>query len=140
MGVSNYTPAQVNVLSAFWKAPIAAHQVEFSLLETAPLFNGVLDQTMEQKIPLYAWSPLAGGVVSQNTRIMTVLNDMAQQKGCTPAALALAFILRHPASITPIIGTKDPAHFREAMSALNITLTRAEWYSLLETSLGRRMP
>ncbi|MEQ8935825.1 MAG: aldo/keto reductase, partial [Amphiplicatus sp.] len=61
IGVSNYSPAQITALRRYLKAPLAAHQIEFSALHVEPLFDGALDQAMEQGVELFAWSPLAGG-------------------------------------------------------------------------------
>ncbi len=140
VGVSNYTSAQLAALGAYLKAPLAAHQIEFSLLETAPLFNGLIDHAMEKDLPIYAWSPLAGGRMMNDERVAPALGDIAAEKNCSPAAAALAFILRHPAGITPIIGTKNTARFREALAAQAVSLTRKDWYRLLEAGSGRRMP
>lgn len=144
-GVSNHTPAQIDALSAFLKAPIAAHQVEFSLLRTAPLFDGTADQAMMKNIALYAWSPLAGGRLFDTgdedaARLSPILKEMAEEKVCSPDVLALAFILRHPAPVTPIVGTKNPARLKAAAHAQEVSLARAEWYRLLEAAVGRRMP
>jgi predicted oxidoreductase len=145
IGVSNYAPAQMDALSAYLDAPIAAHQVEFSVLNAAALFDGTIDQAMVRKIPLYAWSPLAGGRLfgggdEHALRVRPVLEALATEKDAGADAVALAFILRHPARIIPIIGTKNPAHLANAIAASAVELTRAEWYRILEASLGRRMP
>ena len=145
VGVSNYAPAQVEALCAYLNAPAAAHQVEFSVLHPAPLFDGTIDQAMARKIPLYAWSPLAGGRIFSGAagaalRVRPLLEKLAGQKETSVDAIALAFILRHPARVTPIIGTKNPARLAVAIAARGVELTRAEWYRILEASLGRGMP
>jgi predicted oxidoreductase len=145
IGVSNYAPAQIDALLAYLDAPLAALQIEFSVLNAAALFDGTIDQAMVRKIPLYAWSPLAGGRLFSGgdehaLRVRPVLEALAAEKDAGADAVALAFILRHPARIIPIIGTKNPARLANAIAASAIELTRAEWYRILEASLGRRMP
>lgn len=145
IGVSNYSPAQLDALAGCLNTPLAAHQAEFSVLHPAPLLDGTADQAMARGLKFYAWSPLAGGRVfagedEASARVRRTLERLAKAKGCAVNALALAFVLKHPMMATPIIGTKNPGRLGEAMEASRIGLARAEWYEILESSLGRKMP
>jgi predicted oxidoreductase len=60
--------------------------------------------------------------------------------GVTPSALALSWLLRHPAGIIPIIGTTNPERIRESVRATEMRLSREEWYTLLEAARGERLP
>ena len=145
IGVSNYAPSQVQALSVFLKTPLAAHQAEFSAMHVDPLFNGVFDQAMADGLQIYAWSPLAGGALLEDegaraTRVRAALGEVAEKLGWSISAAALAFINTHPARPAPIVGTKTPRRLREAANAMALTLDRPQWYTVLETSLGNRLP
>ena len=69
-----------------------------------------------------------------------MLDLVARERGSTRSGIALAWLLRHPARIVPIIGSTDPARIRELASAVDVELSREEWYRLLEAALGNRLP
>ncbi len=146
VGVSNFTPAQVEALSRHMKAPIRVHQLEFSAAHVDPLFDGTLDQAMALGIAVAAWSPLAGGRLDGSdttpaiSRVRETLRRIGEHTGVPPAAVALAFLHRHPAPVTPIIGTKNPARFRDCLKATDCALSRADWYAIVEACRGKRMP
>ncbi len=54
--------------------------------------------------------------------------------------MVLVWLLRHPASVQPIIGTLRPERIRACAQADAITLTREEWYALLTAVRGERVP
>jgi predicted oxidoreductase len=145
IGVSNLSVSQVSALAHHLRATIVAHQLEFSAGHVEPLFNGTLDQAMERGIEVAAWSPLARGRLGEDgpqelARVREVMATLAKKYGTTPSVIAVAFLLEHPAPVTPILGTKTPARLREALSALQVSLSRADWYALLEAARGERMP
>lgn len=148
VGVSNFTTAQVAALARYLENPVAVHQIEFSAAHLEPVFDGTLDQAMERGIAIAAWSPLAGGRLgdhggAKDTRLVLVreaLAAIAEREGVSTVAVALAFVARHPAQATPILGTKTPSRLAEALAARRFTLTRRDWYSLAEAWRGERMP
>jgi predicted oxidoreductase len=146
VGVSNFTASQLEALTQYMKAPLVAHQIEFSAAYVEPIFDGLLDQAMRRGIALPAWSPLAGGRLGEASpaaelvKVCETLDALAKKYGLTRNAIAMAFIQRHPAGLTPIIGTKTPQRFRESLAGATCDLTRREWYDILEARLGRRMP
>jgi len=147
VGVSNFTPAQFEALSRYLKAPISAHQMQFSAAHVDPLFDGTLDQAMACNIAVAAWSPLAGGringtgdIAPATARVRDVLRHIADRTGMPLAAVALAFVQLHPATVTPIIGTKTPERLRDCLKAETCTLSRAEWYFIVEACRGEKMP
>lgn len=149
VGVSNYTPAQVAALARHLKAPLAAHQIEFSAAHVEALFDGTLDQCMERGFPAIAWSPLAGGRIGATgdppteaplARLGAVLDEIGARHGAPREAVAVAFIQRHASGATPILGTTTKARLKACLAARDVSLTRAEWYAILEARLGRRMP
>ena len=153
VGVSNFTVAQFDALQSFLPFPIATHQPELSAWWLEPLRNGLLDQCMRARVTPLAWSPLAGGHLglsaeaarskTDGERLATLiacLDRLAAREGVPRSAVALAFLLVHPAGIVPIIGTQSPERIRESVAALRVQLTRADWYEIIVASQGKRPP
>lgn len=145
VGVSNYSTAQIEALSRYLKAPIRAHQVEFSAGCVQPLFDGTIDQAMKKRIAVAAWSPMAGGRLGENgpaefARVREKLVQLAGKYGTTPATVAIAFLQTHPCCVTPILGTTRPERLREALAADKLMLARPDWYGIVEACRGQRMP
>lgn len=140
VGVSNYTASQVSALRAHLDVPLQTIQPEFSVSRLDPIDDGVLDQAMELGLTPLAWSPLGGGsVLSTAGALGAQLDALANTHGTSRTGVALAFVLAHPAGIIPIIGTGRPDRIREAAEAADITLTKAECYSLIAAA-GRKLP
>ncbi|MCP5528472.1 MAG: aldo/keto reductase [Verrucomicrobiales bacterium] len=152
-GVSNFRPSQVAMLQKHCPMPLVANQIELSLWRLDPLLDGTVDHCVQERITPQAWSPLAGGTLvskaevhiektddARLNRIQEVLIELAHARGVTPMAMALAWLLRHPAGIMPIIGSVKPERIREAATAGAIEMTREEWYRLLEGAHGCRLP
>jgi aryl-alcohol dehydrogenase-like predicted oxidoreductase len=145
VGVSNHTPAQADALAAFLSAPLVSHQPEFSALRTAPLFDGVFDQSMARGMAVLAWSPLAAGRLAEpaderGRAVAALMDAKAAETGVSRSAAALSWIMAHPLRPIPIVGTQTPARIAEIGSAFKPRWTRAEWYRVLEASLGERLP
>ncbi|HOX56359.1 MAG TPA: aldo/keto reductase [Candidatus Paceibacterota bacterium] len=152
-GVSNFRPLLVTALQAACPMPLVAHQVEISLAKLDALTDGTLDQCMIERITPMAWSPLAAGLMgdganrrlpSQQTycakRFLPELDAIAQARGVSRVAVSLAWLLKHPARIQPIVGTTNPERIRAAATADGLELTREEWYRLLIAARGEPMP
>ena len=164
-GVSNHTGAQISLLRASVRQPILITQVEISLLHTylldggivfnqdspvAPIRNeGTLEYCREHGITLQAWSPLAkGAVVTGESRarpetaraVAAEVTALAAEMGVSPEAVALGWLLRHPAGIQPVVGTRNPERLRAACEADAVTLTREEWYRLFIAGRGAKLP
>lgn len=146
VGVSNHTPSQTAALQRYLSFPLASHQPEFSPLVTAPLFDGVLDQAMAEDMAVLAWSPLGGGRLGESGpdggggRVAQLLDERAAEAGVSRAAAAYAWIMAHPSRPVPIVGTQRPERIREAVGCFRVSWTRAQWYAVLEASLGKRLP
>lgn len=150
-GVSNYTHTQFSALQSYLNFPLVSHQPELSCINTAPLFDGVLDQCQQHDLFAFAWSPLAGGALitgeaedetskARLTRLLPVLDRLAEENNTDRTSVALAFLLAHPAKVVPIIGTQTPARIIASTDAWRVKLTRRDWYDILEASLGEQMP
>ncbi|MCF7838025.1 MAG: aldo/keto reductase [Candidatus Marinimicrobia bacterium] len=145
-GVSNLSPSQLEMIRQVSPFPLVMHQVEFNLHRVAPLTDGVLDQCRRRGITPQAWCPLGavaypawGSTLSpaQTERLRGELERQAGVYGSPPAGIALAWILRHPAGVLPVIGSMSPAHIRDAVAALDLAYTREDWYRLLEARQGK---
>ncbi len=148
-GVSNFTPSQVALLADATEILLQANQVEINLHRIAALEDGTLDQCMRRNMMAQAWSPLAGAVfeawgntfsAADKARIDAELARQAGSYGVDPALVALAWVLRHPAGIAPIIGSTDPGRIAAAVNALDINYSREDWYRLLEARSGSEVP
>jgi predicted oxidoreductase len=144
VGVSNFTTAQIGALTQALRAPLSALQIELSAGHVAPLFDGTLDLAMQMGAPVLAWSPLAGGrLVDEGEAFAAVRGKLAEIATLHEApveAAALAFLLRHPAGVTPIVGTKSPERLAACLAAPALSLSRQEWYAIVEAALGHRLP
>ena len=142
-GVSNFRPSQLAALQKQCAMPLIVNQVEVSLAALACLDDGTLDQCIAERITPMAWSPLAkGALVSQprderEQKLQALLAKFAAEKNATPAAIAIAWLLRHPAKMVPVIGSVNPDRIRECARADAIELTREEWYALLAAARGK---
>jgi predicted oxidoreductase len=152
-GLSNCRPAQVTALQRACPMPLVVNQVEMHLLHLDPLDDGTLDQCLTDGLTPMAWSPLGGGrlvdvnPIELHTRdhahrihVREVMDLIARELDVTRTVVALAWLLKHPAGIIPILGSTRPERIREALQALRVSLSREQWYRLLEVSYGRRLP
>ncbi|MEA3209939.1 MAG: hypothetical protein QOE70_2996 [Chthoniobacter sp.] len=156
-GVSNFSPSQVEMLGKVLQKeaelPIIVHQMEISLLQLSAFSDGTIDQCMMQNIRPLAWSPLGGGFLVDGpvevlpaqskynpTMIVAELDAIAAARGSTRLTIALAWLLKHPAKIIPLIGTTKPERIKAAIKATEIDLTREEWYRLLAAAKGGSLP
>ncbi len=164
-GVSNQNRFQMEYLQSFLPDPLVANQLQMSLLhhgfaEVGISFNqaapgypdgweGVLEYCRLKGVGLQAWSPLdrgalAGGNLSKlpesARKTAALVKEYAQARGAPAEAVALAWLLKHPARIVPILGTTRPERLAACARSLEVNLTREEWYTLFGTARGRPMP
>lgn len=140
-GVSNHTAAQTAALMAHMIFPLSSIQPEFSAAAIDPLSDGVLDQALERNLAVLAWSPLGGGrLMTGNSPAARALEDLAREKGVSREAAAYAWIMTHPSRPIPIVGSQRPERIRAAAEALDVTLSREEWYRVLIAARGEPLP
>ena len=148
VGVSNYSARQTLMLQQFLNFPLATLQPELSALAVDAAFDGVLDFAISREMTPLAWSPLAGGRLADGVdaadptirRVTDKLDQMAKLYGTTRVAIALAFVMRHPAGAIPIVGTQNPARIAAANEALRVNLSRADWYEIVVAAQGKPLP
>jgi len=152
-GVSNFRASQVTALQRACPLPLVTHQIEVSLAHVQAMEDGTLDQCMAEGIQPMAWSPLGRGVLGDGdlsgkdaaehariTRIRSALDAVASGLGSSRLVVALAWLLRHPSGIVPVIGSVNPARIREARKAEGLGLGREDWYRLLAAARGVGLP
>ncbi|MBV8379986.1 MAG: aldo/keto reductase [Paucibacter sp.] len=166
LGVSNMHAGQIAWLAQALNQPLVANQIEFSLghldlLEAGTCFNdlqarknpaamawaGTLEHCVQHGIQLQSWGALARGRFSgDNPRhaadapARAMVSDMAERYGVSREGLVLAWLMRHPACIQPVIGTSDPRRILACGDAATISLRREDWFSLYEAARGQPLP
>jgi len=121
-GVSNFKPSKVLTLQRYLDEDLVTNQVEFSLGHLDPLEDGTLDQALELGMSVMAWSPLAGGGLKEDP------------------LTAIRWLLKHPAKMIPVIGSRSPERIRALSKAPDVEMSREEWYKLLVKARGERLP
>ena len=166
-GVSNYSASQTAALQAYVPFALASHQPELSALCIEPLRDGVLDQALERNMAVLAWSPLAGGRLAggrvsgslrpgdtgagastdasagaddRSRAVLAALDLLAEREGVARSAVALAWVMAHPARPIALVGSQDVDHLNAASGALEVKLTRADWYAVLAASRQAPLP
>jgi predicted oxidoreductase len=140
-GVSNFTPSQVAMLEK--EIPVSGNQVEFSLTHDAPMYDGTFDDCIANKRLAMAWSPLGDLFREENEqtqRIKTAMKPLVEKYDANESQLLLAWILKHPAKVHPVIGTTNKERIKESAAAAKIDLELQDWFSLLVASQGHDVP
>ena len=162
-GVSNVTPGQLELLKKYVKQPLVINQLQFSLDQTQLIDpglylnnlttdrstdrdNGLLDYCRLHDITVQAWSPLQFGMFGgcfidhpDFPELNRALGELGEKYGISKAAVAIAWILRHPSRMQAIVGTMNPQHLADICTAADISLTHQEWYKLYLAS-GKFLP
>ena len=162
-GVSNVNPGQLELLKKYVKQPLVINQLQFSLDQTQLIDNGLyvnnlttdrstvrdnglLDYCRLHDITIQAWSPLQFGMFKgcfvdhpDFPELNRVLDEMGEKYGVPKTAVAIAWILRHPAKMQAIAGTMNPDHLRDICAASKVNLTHNEWWQLYLAS-GKFLP
>ncbi|MEM9053076.1 MAG: aldo/keto reductase [Bacteroidota bacterium] len=140
-GVSNFTPTQLSMLSKH--IDIYSNQIEFSLTQHSAMYDGTLDVMIEKGISAMSWSPLGSYFKKddeRSARIKSVLTELTKKYDASEDLILLAWILKHPANFSPVIGTTNPERIKNANLALKIDLDLEDWFFLLEASQGHKVP
>ncbi len=141
VGVSNFRPWDWSLLQSAMKTQLVTNQIEVSLGEISPFTNGDLAFHQQHGHPVMAWSPLGGGLLmAGNPPVGVVADEIAAKFGVDRAAVAVAFLLAHPANILPVLGTNNLGRIKRASDALKVKLDRESWYCLYEAALGHEVP
>lgn len=146
VGVSNFRPGTIDLLSPLLAQPLAAHQFAVSVLAPDALVDDTVAHAQRNGLVPMAWSPMGGKALFSSHedrahRLRRTLHDIGKEVGAAGLdQVALAWLLRHPAGIAPILGTTRPARVSASVAACDIHLSRPQWYAILEASLGEPVP
>lgn len=152
-GVSNFSPSFVSALQGACDFPLVVNQVEVHLARLDCFHDGTLDQCLEKKMTPLAWSPLGGGVLGDEStvdadnprrtsllKLQQTLDEVAMRYAASRSHIALAWLLKHPSGIIPIVGSINPERIADATRADDINLSREDWYRLLVAARGVALP
>ena len=141
VGVSNFRPWDWNLLQSAMRHPLVTNQIELSLKHIQPFTNGDLAFHQQHGHVVMAWSPLGGGdLMTASNELTHRLDSIAKRSGVDRAAVATAFLLAHPAKITPVLGTNNLDRISVISAAETVQLDRQDWFSLYEAALGSEVP
>ncbi|MDK2990908.1 MAG: hypothetical protein PWP48_141 [Clostridiales bacterium] len=161
-GVSNQHPMQIELLSKYLNQGILVNQLQFSIAHTGMIdfgFNvnmknepsinrdgNILEYCRLKNITIQAWSPFQYGFFEgtflDNDKFPELnqkINEIAEKNGVANTAIAVAWILRHPAKIQTIVGTTNSKRLKDICQAPEVELTRQEWYEIYKAA-GNKLP
>ncbi|MDZ7823701.1 MAG: aldo/keto reductase [Ahrensia sp.] len=145
IGVSNFMPWDIDLLQSAMKNPILTNQIEINVLEHKSFTNGQIAKAQAANMPLMAWSALAGGRLFDASdvaaaRVMPRLKELASEHNVAVDAVAIAWLLAHPANIMPIIGTNNIDRIASASDAFKVKIDRETWFELWSLAQGHEVP
>jgi predicted oxidoreductase len=143
-GVSNFMPWDLDLLQSAMKNRLQTNQIEISLMQTRGLVDGQIAHAQRLGLPVMAWSPLGGGRLfgqaAAALRLRPALQRIAAEQGVDETAVAIAWLLHHPARIIPVLGTNDMQRITRMQDALRVTLDRQTWFELYSLANGVEVP
>lgn len=139
VGVSNFRPWDMRLLQSRMKTRLVTNQIELSLMAHDALTNGDLAYLQEERIVPMAWSPLAGGGLAGESALRRRLDQIGAQQGVDWSAVAVAWLLRHPAGIVPVLGTNSLSRIGAIADAARVEMDRQTWFELYTDALGREV-
>ena len=141
VGASNFRPWDWNLLQSAMRYPLVANQIELSLKAISAFTNGDLAFHQQHDHLVMAWSPLGGGdLMTASGTLSQRLDAIAGRHSVDRAAVATAFLLVHPAKITPVLGTNNLERIAAICDAERVSLDRQDWFWLYEAALGGEVP
>lgn len=142
VGVSNFRPWDFSLLQSAMHTRLVINQIEISLTEPAPFTNGDLAYLQERKLPVMAWSPLGGGSLfsGANAPLLAALERIAADYEVDVTAVAVAWLLRHPAEIIPVMGTNRLDRIARFHEAMKVVMDRQTWFELYTLAIRKEVP
>lgn len=141
VGVSNFKLHDWTLLQSATKTPLITNQIELSLTAHDGFTNGDVAYLQERGVPIMAWSPLGGGnLMTGSGAVQDVLAVVAQKNGVDAAAVAVAWLIAHPAQVMPVMGTNNINRIKSLSDALKVNMDRQTWFELYTAALGNEVP
>ncbi|MGB3279196.1 MAG: aldo/keto reductase [Pseudorhodobacter sp.] len=141
VGVSNFRPWDFTLLQSGMRTPLVTNQIELSLVAHEAFTNGDIAFHQERGIAPMAWSPLAGGrLLAESGEVLRDrLSEIGAAHGADWTAAAVAWLLRHPARIIPVLGTNSLSRIGAISKAMDINIDRQTWFELYTLILGHEV-
>ncbi|GGE23199.1 oxidoreductase [Marinithermofilum abyssi] len=145
-GVSNFTPVQVDMLSSYLDFPLVTNQIEVNVMNLEHFDNGNIEKCWEKRLRPMIWSPLAGGRIFHSEdpkagRLRNTLEQIADDLGADGIDQVMyAWLLQHPLKMMPIVGSGKTERIRRAVKALELPLTRQQWFEIWTCAVGHDVP
>lgn len=162
-GVSNFSASQMALLQASLDQPLVVNQLEISLLHPHLINEGVgvnqtgytyagttgtLDYCRLHGIRVQAWTPVSRGKIfsppadapANVAAVAEAIAELATAHSTTKEAIALGWLLRHPAGIQPVVGTTSVERLQDCCQADGVTMSREAWYTLFTAARGQAVP
>ena len=142
VGVSNFKLHDWTLLQSAMKTPLVTNQIEISLVTNDAFTNGDVAYLQERGIKPMAWSPLGGGSLfaQSDSRLLAKLTQVGAEQGVGPDAVAVAWLLAHPAGIMPVMGTNNMDRIAVLDAATRVVIDRQMWFELYECANGHEVP
>jgi predicted oxidoreductase len=161
-GVSNHNPMQMELLKKHVRQPLVINQLQLGAMFTGMIDAGlnvnmkvdgavdrdgsILDYCRLHDVTIQPWSPFQVGFFQgvflgdeKYPELNAKIGELAEKYGVPDTAVAIAWLLRHPAGMQPVVGTTNPARLRDICKASGVTLTRPEWYEIYKAA-GNKLP
>ncbi len=141
VGVSNFRPWDFSLLQSSMENNLVTNQIEMSLLATDTFVNGDLAYLQERMVPPMAWSPLGGGRLLDGSKpeLLAALKRIGTEHSVDETAVAVAWLLRHPAAIMPVMGTNSLDRIAKIADATKLEMDRQTWFELYTLAIGREV-
>ena len=142
VGVSNFKQSDWVTLQNTMKSKLYVNQIEINLIESGCFRNGDLAEITAHNMTPMAWSPLAGGALfsRENATLFDRLSEIAREFEVDASAVAIAWLLCHPAKILPVLGTNNLGRIAKLDDALKVSMDRQTWFELYELANGNEVP
>ncbi|MGR3709045.1 MAG: aldo/keto reductase [Alterinioella nitratireducens] len=142
VGVSNFKLNDWTLLQSAMSTPLCTNQVEVSVLHHAPFIDGDIAWMQERGIRPMAWSPLGGGALfgDDGADVRAVLARIGKDQGVDATAVAVAWLLAHPAKLAPVMGTNNLSRIAAISDALKVEMDRETWFEILTAAMGAEVP
>lgn len=141
VGVSNFKLHDWTLLQSAMKNPLITNQIELSLQAHQGFTNGDVAYLQERDMPIMAWSPLGGGtMMGPDAPTGSAMDVVAAANNVDRAAVAVAWLLAHPAKILPVMGTNNLDRIKGLSDALKVKMDRQTWFELYTSALGQEVP
>jgi predicted oxidoreductase len=137
VGVSNFRPFDWELLQSGMTNKLVTNQIEISASAIEPFTNGDIAFHQRNDHAMMAWSPLGGGdLMTGQSTLTDRMDEIAKDQSVDRAAVAVAFLLRHPSKILPVLGTNNLDRIGRLSEALSVEISRQDWFYLYESALG----